>query len=118
MWLSVDYIHDSTSLRVMKYLPIHCKILTEWLPWLAGDGGVERFVLVIEVNCISNLSLNYTLQLTTLSERVTTTAFQKYDAFVVILSQMFRGSLYLQDDARSLIHAGFLSGCLMQLANN
>ena len=87
---------------------------------VAGDSGVERFVLVIEVNCIRNLSPNHTLQLTTLRtsvERVTTAAFQKYDAFVVILLQMFCGSLYLQDDARSLIHAGFLSGCLMQLAN-
>ena len=84
---------------------------------VAGDSGVERFVLVIEVNCISNLSPNHTLQLTTLRTSVSESLQLHFNAFVVILSQMFCGSLYLQDDARSLIHAGFLSGCLMQLAN-
>ena len=68
------------------------KMIDHWVVTLVpGDSGCEKFILVLEVNCVSNLSLNDTLQLTTLREWVTTTAFQTYDAFVMILSQMFSG---------------------------
>ena len=60
---------------------------------VAVNNGYEKFILVLEVNCMSNLSPNHTLQQTTLMqnicEQVTTAAFQIYDAFVVILLQMF-----------------------------
>ena len=50
----------------------HCKKIlvvstTEWLPWLQwswDDSGYEKLILVLEDNCISNLSPNHTLQLT------------------------------------------------------
>ena len=56
-------------------------------------------ILVLEVNCISNLRPSCTLELATLRreslqnicEGVATTTLQKYDAFEVILSQMFSG---------------------------
>ena len=73
-----------------------------------------RFILVLEVNCISNLSPNHTLQLTTLRTfvRVTKTAFLKYDVFVVILLQMFSGyhiCKRMAIIACCLIHAGVTS---------
>ena len=44
-------------------------LTTEWLPWFQETvSGCEKFILVLEVNCVSNLSLNDTLQLTTLRE--------------------------------------------------
>ena len=45
----------------------------------------------LEANCISNLSPNHTLQLTThrIPEGVTTSTLQIYDAKLVNLSQMF-----------------------------
>ena len=50
----------------------HCKkdwlvvLTTEWLPWLQETcTGYQMSILVLEVNCISNLSLNHTLQLAT-----------------------------------------------------
>ena len=58
---------------------------------VAGDNGYEKFILVLEVNCISNLSPNHTLQLTIL--RTVSHYKKKYDNFVVILSQRL---LYLQ----------------------
>ena len=71
---------------------VHCKndwplsrLQTSW-----GDSGYEKFVL-LEANCISNLSPKCTLQLTNICERVTTTTLQKYNAFAVTLSQMFGG---------------------------
>ena len=41
-------------------------ITTEWLPWLQtnwGDRGYEKFILVLEVNCMNYMSGNHTLQL-------------------------------------------------------
>ena len=69
-------------------------------------GGPAWFVLVFEVNCISNLNLT-TDNPQNICEEVTKTAFQKYDAFVVILSQMFSGyyiSKIMVIIACSLIH--------------
>ena len=43
-------------------------LTTEWLPWLQSSwrySGYEKLILVLEANCISNLSPNHTLQLTT-----------------------------------------------------
>jgi len=72
-----------------------CARTTEWLPWLQlGDNGYEQFILVLEVNCISNLSPNHTLQLTILRTTVSESLQNKYDDFVVILSQRL---VYLQD---------------------
>ena len=59
------------------------------LSW--GDSSYEKFFLVLEVNCISNLSPNHTFQLTTLRTAARESRFKKYDAFVVTLSQMFNG---------------------------
>ena len=68
---------STRSLRLGKALEIQhlyiCKkclvvLTTEWLPWLQTsweDSGYEKFILVLEANCISNLSPNHTLQLTT-----------------------------------------------------
>ena len=63
---------------------------------------------ILEVNCINNLSPNHTSQPTNypqnICEQVTTTSFQKYDAFVVILSQMFSGCYdYLQDNGDTCV---------------
>ena len=69
--------------------------------------GYEKFILVLEVDCISNLSPNHTLQLTTLR-----TAMSKslQRAFVVILSQRL---LHLQDNGYYCmlfdVHAGVTS---------
>ena len=62
------------------YKMISC--FSHWVVTLvAGDNGYD---MVLYVTCISNLNQNHTLKLTTLSEWVTTTAFQKYDVFVSI----------------------------------
>jgi len=61
---------------------------------VAGDSGFDRFVLVLEVNCIKQPEPKPYLTTDNpqnICEEVTKTAFQKYDAFVVILSQMFGG---------------------------
>ena len=121
----------------------HCKkkkfgCFNRWVVTLvARDGGVERFNdLVTEVNCISNMSLNYTLQLTTLrtpvSESLQLTAFQKHNAFVMILrrrwvvtisTKLLHALWYVQVWLLSKMHdqcrsGGFLSGCLMHLATH
>ena len=77
---------------------------------VAGDSGYEKFLLVyiLEVNCISNLSPNHTLQLTTLKTAVSK-LLQKNDGFVVILLHRL---VYLQDNGYyccSLMHAGVIS---------
>ena len=68
---------------------------------VAGDSGYEKYILVLEVNCMHKRpepkSYLSTDNPQNICKRVTTTAFQKYDAFVVILSQMFSG-LYPQDE--------------------
>ena len=67
----------------------HCKTHL-----VAGDSGFDRFVLVLEVNCIKQPEPKPYLTTDNpqnICEEVTKTAFQKYDAFVVILSQMFGG---------------------------
>ena len=102
---------------------------------VAGDGGVERFDLVIEVNCISNMSLNYTLQLTTLRTPVSESLQLHFKNtmllwwfFAVVewlpylqnycmLFDMYRWDFF----QRCMISAdlgGFLSGCLMHLATH
>ena len=62
---------------------------------VAGDSGYEKYILVLEVNCMHKRpepkSYLSTDNPQNVCERVTTTAFQKYDAFVVILMQMFSG---------------------------
>ena len=50
----------------------------------AEDSGYEKFILVLEANCISNLSQNHTLTTDNpqnICERVTTTKFQKIWCF-------------------------------------
>ena len=59
--------------------------------------GYEKFILVLEFNCIRNPTPNHSLQLTTLRTSVSEWLqlyFKNIDAFVVILSQRL---LYLQD---------------------
>jgi len=72
---------------------IHCKkkligCFNHWVVTLvAGNSGYEKFISVfIEVNCISNLSPNHTLQLTTLITSASKSLQLHFDAFVVILS--------------------------------
>ena len=38
-------------------------LTTEWLTSVVGDSGYEKFILIVGVNCISNLRPNHTLQL-------------------------------------------------------
>ena len=95
---------NSRHLLITSYITAakRLAILTaEWLSQLQPSYGFEKFILELEANCISNLSPNHTLQLTTLRipEGVTTSTLQIYDAKLVNLSQMF--SCYyimLQDD--------------------
>ena len=74
---------------------------------VAGDNGYKKFILVLEVNCISNLSSNHTLQLTIFRTTVSESLQKKKD-FVVILSQRL---LYLQQFYCMLfdVHAGVTS---------
>ena len=80
--------------RCKKWLVV---LTTEWLPWLQTswrDSGHERFILVLEANCINNLNPNHTLQLTTFRTSVRESLqlhFKHMMAFVVTLSQMFSG---------------------------
>ena len=110
-----------------------------WMVTLvAGDNGYEKFILVLEVNCISNPSSNHSLQLTIF--RTTVSHYKKNDDIMVILSQRLLylqhkfivcSLMYMQVWPLSKMHnqwllylqhqvveglGSFLSGCLMQLA--
>ena len=125
-------------LDIYIYISLQKKIgyFNHWVVTLVavGDSGYEKFGMR-GYNCISNQSPNHTLQLTTFTTSVSESlCISKYDAFVVILSQMFSGHYICKIMiiiALSLTHAGvtsfkdawsvmvwgsFLSGCLMLLA--
>ena len=96
-------IKDQKMLKIsQRYNCMHCckkwlvVLTTEWVPWLHtswGDSGYERFILVLEANCINNLNPNHTLQLTTLKHLRESLQlhFKLMMAFVVTLLQMFSG---------------------------
>ena len=110
-------IKDQKMLKIsQRYNCMHCckkwlvVLTTEWVPWLHtswGDSGYERFILVLEANCINNLNPNHTLQLTTLKHLRESLQlhFKLMMAFVVTLLQMFSGYYYICKIMRLLWNA-------------
>ena len=72
---------------------LHCKnkfliLTTEWLPWLQSswrDSGYEKLILVLVVNCISNLSPNHSLQFTT--HRTSVQSLQPHFKKIMLLTK-------------------------------
>ena len=102
-----------------------------WAVSRVAGAEVVRFILVLEVNCISNLSPNHTLQLTTLRTfvRVTKTAFlnmmflwwfSRRCSVVTISARewlLLHVVWYMQVWPLSKMHDQWQSGKLPQLAN-
>ena len=81
------------------------KNFNHWVVTLvAGDSGYEKFILVLEINSISNLSPNHIPYNWQPSEQLWASHYTKYDSLADV-----QWLLYLQDNACSLIHAGFLT---------